>query len=187
MRQNISPTPISAAPNAARQRLFPSSTARTPQQRGVGRGIAIVLNAGGPHAPHTAPLAGTSATPAFARGVLIILRLQQRTTSALGSSENMDCQKIRLKRCVPHSMENVPFVSAPHPDYSWTIATRRAMRAPFSVRRATRSSVGTSARPIPFCGSSDTSTRTTSDRPCHADVLLEIANRPVSLSLKGEG
>lgn len=60
--------------------------------------------------------------------------------------------------------------------YSWIIATRRAMFDHCCARPAIPFSAGMRRRPTRSSASSATSTPTVADQPCHADVLLELAN-----------
>lgn len=178
MKLSTLPLRTKAARSAAQSRWCRCFIARQPRPREAGLGIATASNAGASPAQNMGRQTATIGTLGCAHGDSKIHRPQPRMTNAHALSANTGCLNRRLTLCALRRAVSALYVNDQRPVYSSIIATPKAMSAHYSVKHATHSSAGTNARPTPFSAFSDTSRHTPNpDEPCHADVLLEIANK----------
>lgn len=176
MKKNIAPTHTSDARNVRGSRLSHSSIGRIPQRRGGGHGIAIASNVGALRALITPPRTKISGTPGCEHGAR---RIRSRLAAPIGASAwpNTALPRNKSHRCVMPKADAARYVSVPHRGSSLITAISKVTSDRFSARHATRFSAGTNGRPKRSCVFNDISRRTLSaSQPCHADVLLELAN-----------
>ncbi len=176
MKRNTFPIRTSAVRSAKLSNLFPYSTERIPQRRVVGRGIAIASSAGAITARITARRTATSETLGSRHGELGIRKQLRKTISALALNRNTGSQSKTWRSCERASKGNAPFASDRRSVCLWITAIQRDTFGPCFVRRATRSSVGTRRKQTQSCAFKTMLRVTQNNQPCHADVLLEIAN-----------
>ena len=166
------------APPAERLSQSRFSIARPRERRAGGRGIRTALSAGAPPAEITAQLPSHCATSAFAHGVGRTLTRRSAWTSAVTCGPLTASARMMLSGCMSIRMAVAPSASVRQSACSWITVTPKVTFAHCSVRPATRSLVGTKRRPIRSCAFKSIWLPTNdSGEPCHADVLLEIANR----------
>lgn len=179
MNLNISPTRTSGAQGVGRPKSFRFSTARTPAPRAGGRGIAIASSVVARPALITVPQAAINATRAFGRGDSRTPVRRPMLTSVEASKGNTVCRWSKLRRCASLKAGNAQYVSASHRGCLLTIAIPKGTSGPCFARRATRFLAGMKRRQTPSFNFNATSRRTrkSSEHPCHADVLLELANK----------
>lgn len=177
MRPTISPTPTGGVPNAKPSRPWIYSIARLPRPLVVGHGIANVSNADALIAENMGPTQRSCATPVCGLGEKRTPLLRQQSTNGVTFNKNTACRRIRWKRCAVTRPALAPSASVEQPVYLSTIVIPRVTYERCFAKRATRSWVGTKKKQTPFCGSSNTLRRIANSKPCHADVLLELANR----------
>lgn len=176
MRLSISVTPISVVPPAVQSRMFPSSTGRTPEQREAGHGIAIALIAAGLPAETMGRRLKMLAMLGSKIGEGRIPPLPLGSISVSASSKSMASRQSKSRKCGPHRADVAPSASARHRVSSWITATRKVTSARCFARPVTPSWVGMKRRRTRSLSSSDMWKRIAADQPCHADVLLELAN-----------
>lgn len=180
MKRSTSSLHTSCVAPAERSKRYLSSTARRPRRHGAGLGIAIASNAEGLRAGTTAPRQKISAMLGCALGASRIQR--QRPSSMLGgiSNRNTASRRMRSIACVALKADAALSASGKQPGFLSTTATPKGTSDLCSARPATHSSGGTSGRRARSSSSKNTWNRTASSgQPCHADVLLEIANAPL--------
>jgi hypothetical protein len=177
MSPSTSPTRISDAALAPLLRRLICSTGRRPLRLADGRGIRIASSAAARPAESTVLAQKNCETLACETGGGAIPLPLQKSISAGTLNKNMALRLSRLKLCERPKAEAALSASGAPRDYSWITAISRGISAPYSARHAIRSSDGTRRRRTQSCASRATSKPI--DRlsaPCHADVLLEIAN-----------
>lgn len=182
MRPSTSPIRTDTVQNARRSRRSISSTERPPRPLAAGRGIHSVSSAGARLAETTEPHLRTSAISAYKRGAATTPPRLRTWIGENTSSKSTVCLQSTSRPCALAKAESARSASEQHRASSWITATPRATSGLCSARRATRFSVGTRRRPTRFFASSGISklTAPSLDQPCHADILLEIANGPLS-------
>lgn len=142
-----------------------------------GHGTLSVLSADDRPAKNMARHTRLPATHACGDGAKPIHRLQKRRIAVRISKRNMACRQNRLSQCEKRKGESVPSVIGSRRVYLLTTATPAARFAAYFVKRATRFLAGTRAR-LNTSFDSRSICWVDKDKPCHADVLLEIANQP---------
>jgi len=178
MKPNISPIPTSGVRGAIPSRSYRCSIGRTLRQRAGGLGIATASNAGEQLVRIMGRQTETSVMLGFVGGVSEIQRRQRRTTSADASNRNMASPSSESKKCGQRKMGSAPSANAPPRACLWITATRKGTSAVYCARRAIRFLVGTSGKRIRSFAFNTTSKGTLENsQPCHADVLLELANK----------
>lgn len=175
MNPNTRDSRTRSARSAEQSRPFLCSIESRPKLRAVGLGTRTVLSAAGRRAGITRLLPRISEMQGSERGDNVIPWRHQNSIS-VSVLQVMVCRKKTLRRCVERKTVNALFAGAPRNGYSSTIATQKVPCADCSAKRAIHSSAGTNERRKPFLGSSAISIAIEC-QPCHADVLLEIANR----------
>ncbi len=176
MRPNTLRIPTSDARNALRSRLSRYSIEKERGPRGGGHGTAFVSSAGALSASSMGPLPRNCATQGFARGVGRTLQPRQTKIGALGSVRPTGSRRPMWHGCVSYKADAALFAKKQRAGSSLIIATPKATSAPCSAKPVIRSSAGTRRRPIRSSNFRDIWLRTSLDQPCHADVLLELAN-----------
>lgn len=176
MKRNTCLILISSADLVARPKKFRCSIEKTPRQLVVGHGTAIALSADGPPAESMVPGQKISEMPACVNGARATQRPQHNSTQRNASSRNTGFHRMRLTQCGKPKGGDARSATVKPADYLLTTAIPRVTSAPFSVRPVIRSLVGMSARPTRFSNFKDMWSSTASNQPCHADVLLRLAN-----------
>lgn len=176
MKRNTYPTPIRSAVPVARSKKCPCSIARTRGLREDGHGTATASNADAQLVATMAHHQKRPGTPAFASGERTTQKPLPGSTRSGTLSRSTAFRPERLKPCVRPKMAAAQSAGVRPVGCSWITATQRGTFARFSARPATPSLVGTSGRPARSSSFSGMSRRTDDSAPCHADVLLEIAN-----------
>lgn len=179
MKVNIFHIPTNTAQVARKSKRSIFSIARRRTQRVAGLGIASALNAVVLIAGTTVRVQKNYAMRDSGNGGKKILSPLGLSIKDGTLSRNMACHHNRLRRCVSTKTEGAPFANAERPDFSWTIAIPRGTSGHCFAKPAIRSLDGTKRRPTLSFGSNATSMLIADNAPCHADVLLEVANRPV--------
>lgn len=146
MKRNTSHIPTSDALNVGRLKPSGCFIEKPQKLRADGRGIATVLNAADTPARNTGRHQEGSGTLGFEHGERKTQKQLRPTIGAPDSNQNTGLARKMLRPCGAIKMDIVPFA------------------------------VSTSARPAQSFGFRSTSKSTGSHQPCHADVLLEIAN-----------
>lgn len=178
MRRNTSPSPTSDVQNVERSNLCLSSTERKQKLSAVGLGIVTVSNAAARRVPTMGPLTKTSETHDFGSGERTIRPQLSSSIGVSDSPRSMDSPMSSSLLCERLKLAVAQFVVASRPAYSSIIAISRDTSGRSCAKRATLSSAGTSERLKQSYASRGTSRRTLpNSQPCHADVLLELANR----------
>ena len=177
MRRNTKPTLISAARNAITSKPFHCSIEREQERHADGLGIATASNVGVRLVLYMGHLIVTIEMRDSALGGSIIPEQPARKIKKPDSIAVMDLLRSTWKRCENNKKGVAQFVSAKPQGYLSIIAIRLGVCVPSSVKRAIRSLVGTNEKREQSYGSRHISTYIRKlDQPCHADVLLEIAN-----------
>lgn len=177
MRRNISPTPTSDARNVAALRPYRSFTAKQPRRHDGGHGIAIVLSVAVRSVQHMVRLTAILEMPGSAHGALRTQLPLEGSIKRRGSKGPTEFQRAMLKLCAYRSLDAVQYANGQRSDYLLTTVTQPGKCAPSFARPAIRSLDGTSVRQKPSLDSRSTSRATLNlNQPCHADILLEIAN-----------
>lgn len=180
MRRSTPASRTSDAPSAVRSKPSTCSTVRARLRLGGGPGIHSASNAVEPRVETTAPGRRICETPAYARGARKTPPRPQRSIIGAGSGGSMISRRNKSQRCAARKAGDARYVSAAPAACLWITATPKATFVHCSARPATPSSAGTKRRPTPSFDSNATSRHIAADKPCHADVLLEIANGPLS-------
>ena len=174
---NISATLTRNARSARLSKSFLSSTRKRPQTNAVGLGTASVSSAGAWRVETMERRRKRHVTPASRSGASKTPAQLRISTSEGTFRENTAFQPLKSNGCVRRKEADAPFASELRLGFSLTIATPKAMCGRFFVRPAIHFLAGTRRRPARSSSSRVTLPRTRVDAPCHADVLLELANR----------
>ena len=176
MKRNTCLTLTNCAAPAKRSKKFPSSIEKTRARLAAGSGTAIALSVGG-------LLVGTMRHPRKRRGTRdcgnggrTIQKQRLSLMQSAGSNGSMVLPPKKLSLCGLLRVGAAPSAIGRPVGYSWTTATPRGTSVRFSVRPATPSSDGMSARPTRSSSFSAMWKNIGADQPCHADVLLRLAN-----------
>lgn len=177
-KRNTCLTPTSFAGLAERSKRFPSSTARTLKPRADGRGIATALSAVARPAEIMGPRPRMPETLDCESGARTILRRPRVSMPSATSRKNTDLARKRSRLCGLPNIGDAQSVTVRPAAYSWITATQRGTSERCFARPATRSLAGMNGKPAPSSSSNSMwrSTAVRPGQPCHADVLLEIAN-----------
>lgn len=178
MKRNTCPTLTNAAAPAARSKRYLFSTERTRALLEAGRGIATAFSAEDLHVESMGRHPKTPATPDFESGGKTIPRRQRAWTRSAALSRNMDYRPMRLRPCDPHKAGGAQSVSDRPVACLSITAIRKGTSGRCYARPAIPFSAGMNGKPA-LCSSSSNTWKSTAvrlDQPCHADVLLEIAN-----------
>lgn len=177
MRPAISPTHTNTARYAVPLRPSTSSTARQPARREVGHGTVSASNVDAMRARLTVRAAKMCGTLGCESGGAKIQRRLLALMRAAALNRSTDSRLSRLRRCGSGKAAAARSVHGQHRAFSWIIATRRGMSAHSSAKRAIHSLDGMRRKQIRSFDFRDIwRIIARSDQPCHADVLLEMAN-----------
>lgn len=180
MKRSTCPTLTSAAALAVKSKRSLSFTEKTRERREVGHGTATALSAVERPVETMGPHLKRRETPGFGSGGKTIPRQQRALMPSATLSKNMVCPPRTSKSCALRRTVGAQSVDGKPVAYSWIIAIRRVTYGRCFARPATPFSAGTSARPALSSNSNATwkSTAASPCAPCHADVMLELANAP---------
>lgn len=187
MKRNTFHTHTSDAQPVTPSNLFRCSTGRTPQPRADGLGIAIASNADGQRVETMGLPLGKRATQGSRSGVRKTPRPPLATIKKRASKGNTGSRQSMLSKCGMPNKDAALSASARLLACSWITATPKAMSGLCFARRATRFLGGTKRRPKQSSSFRSTYRLTVNNQPCHADVLLELANdAPAPLPHRGD-
>ena len=178
MKRNTCPTPTSFADLAAKSKMSLSSTERTHEPPEAGHGTAIALNVVALPAETMGPHPRRHETPGFGNGGRTIPRQLRVLMPSATSSKNTGWPPRKSRPCVICRAVGAQSASGKPVASSWTTATLKATSERCFARPVTPSSAGMSAR-LTLCSSSNAMWKSTAAKPgtpCHADVLMEMAN-----------
>lgn len=178
MRQNTFLIPTSFAGPAARSKRSRYSIERTPGRLGDGHGTVTALNAGVQRVENIVQGRGMREMRAFVSGVKAIRKPQHNLTQRNVLSKNTAFHQMTLTQCDNLKGDGARFATAKPSACSLITATPKGTSERSYAKHAIPSLVGMSARQALSSNSKDTWNITACNQPCHADVLLRLANEP---------
>lgn len=177
MRRSTFLIRTSVAKPAIPSRLSRCSTKRRPELFADGRGTPTASNADVRPAVNMAAAAKSYAIFVSANGDDHIQAQRQASISDGDLRRNTGSRLMRLNGCARPRMGAARSATEGHRDYSSIIAIPKDMFERFFARLAIHSWGGTKGRLTRSCASKNTLRRIITDQPCHADLLLMLANR----------